>query len=331
MPEDSLNLLLPEVRQRIEACLPPSWPELNELVREHLTGHPLPSPVILPLASCAAVGGRPEQAIPTAAAWALMLLSIRWFDDAQDQDRPDGLWARLGISRATNLAAATLSLSWKVLTSCSADEMPRSILHQFADAALDLAAGQDLDLRGNSLSVDQYWHLMRQKCGAYFALAGRAGAMHGTSDPKLICACERYGEHVGIAIQILDDLEGVFFPRGAGDLAFNKATLPVLYGMAFEHEGRDDLRVMFETESLGRNAERVRRLLDRINTREFLLWAAIAEREQAIEELGICPNPNGARLLEIFVNSLFIRLEDALPGRNDIDEALSASTFATQF
>jgi geranylgeranyl diphosphate synthase type I len=307
-----LNELLPQVRRHIEATLPAAWPALGNLVREHLSGHPLPPPVILPLASCAAVGGQPEQAVPTAAAWALLLLSLRWFDDAQDQDRADGLWARVGVPRATNFAAAALTLSWKALTICHDDELPRPILDLFAEAALELADGQEQDLRDDQPTVDCYWELMRKKCGSYFRLAAQAGALHGTRDPDLVAACGRYGEHVGLAIQILDDLEGVFFPRGEGDLALNKATLPVVYGMAVEHPRRDGLIDLVRTRQLALRAHDVRNWLDAIDTRGFMIWAALEQRAQAVQSLSLCQEMAGRHALESFVNSLFSRFEDML-------------------
>jgi geranylgeranyl diphosphate synthase type I len=84
-------------------------------------------------------------------------------------------------------------------------------------------------------------------------------------------------------MQILDDLDGVFRSEGFGDLGIGKVTLPVLYGLAIDHESREELDEIVHCGLLPACAERVLAILETIDTREFLVWNALEERRRALE------------------------------------------------
>ncbi|MGC1247354.1 MAG: hypothetical protein WA865_14155, partial [Spirulinaceae cyanobacterium] len=60
------------------------------------------------------------------------------------------------------------------------------------------------------------------------------------------------------------------------------------------------------------HAEEIKAILDKIDTKSFLIWAALKEREQALEAIKICPNSEGREILESYLNGMF----------GDIDELL---------
>jgi geranylgeranyl diphosphate synthase type I len=300
--------LLPRVRALAlshAACA--GWPALAEQVERHLSGGPLPLPVILPLAACAAVGGDPEEAVPAAAACALLLLCVRWLDDAHDRDRGDALWAEVGGARATNLAAGALTLAWSAL---AAAPLPPAVMRAFGDGTLAMGAGQDADLRGGG-DPAQCMEAVRGKSGAAYQLATLTGALAGRGRPAHVDACAAYGMHVGLLLQLLDDLEGAFTPAGAGDLACGKATLPVVYALAPASPRADELREVLAAGALARRAADVRRMLEESGARDFLLASAIREREAALAALETLPPPRtgwaraGRDALEAFADAAF--------------------------
>jgi geranylgeranyl pyrophosphate synthase len=303
------------VRERLEATLHGSWEELERQVRGCLLDHPLPPSLVLPLASCAAAGGDPGRAAPIGAACAFLLLALRWFDDVQDRDRADGLWATVGPGRATNLAAAALTLAWKVLL--NEPTVPRAVQRAFADACLTLARGQDRDIAGGRGTIDDYLEMIRQKTGAAYAFACRAGAMMADAPPTLGESCATYGEHLGTLLQILDDAEGVFLPNGKGDLALGKVTLPIIYALAVDHSAREELARIVEDGSLSSRAGRVLEILDEIDTRSFLLWAALQRRRQALVALsGLTAEDDlrrqGCETLELLIDAVLGDCEEFL-------------------
>lgn len=279
-----LTKFFPEIRERIDALARAcAWPEFERQVARHLTRTQLPPHVILPLASAAAVGGKPERALPVAAACGFLIAATRWFDDAQDRDRQESLWRELGHGRAINLAAASLTVAWRALVEDR--EMPPEAMQAFGRYSVTLARGQDVDLMNRAAgTIEDYWQLMRAKTGAAVALACEVGALAARPDrPEDAALCGSFGEHLGVLIQILDDLDGVFHPDGVGDLAAGKVTLPVLYGLAIDHDAREELDEIVHCGLLPACPERVLAILQTIDTREFLVWNALEERQRALE------------------------------------------------
>jgi geranylgeranyl pyrophosphate synthase len=237
---------------------------------------------MLPIASAAAVGGAARRALPVATACGLLSVAMRWFDDAQDRDREESLWRELGSGRAVNMAATALSVAWRELAGNG--ELPEVALQAFGKHSIALARGQDMDLQGGmARTLNDYWRLMQGKTGAALSLACEVGALAACPD-NLAAAetCSRFGTHMGVLLQILDDLDGTFHPDGIGDLRAGKVTLPVLYGLAVDHPARDELAKIVQRGSLAQHSEQVVQILELIDTREFLVWSAFEERKQAI-------------------------------------------------
>lgn len=325
-----LTALYPEVRARLTALAESSaWPDFAEQVARHLTRTHLPLHLILPLASAAAVGGAARRGLPVSAACGFLLLAMRWLDDLADRDREESLWQEVGAGRATNMAAAALTVAWRAL----AEEEPAlapAALSAFGELTVELARGQDADLAGLSepggaagvRTLEGYWQVMRGKSGAAVALAGRVGALAARPDlPAAAEACGRFGAHLGTALQILDDLDGAFHPDGAGDLAAGKVTLPVLYGLAAEHPRCGELAGLIAGGRLAAEAERARAILDGIDTREFLVWAALEEHRQALACLADLPAPEedssgeaaaGREAMAAFADAVLVGWEELL-------------------
>jgi len=325
-----LTRFFPEIRKRIDALARAcEWPEFEKQIGVHLTRTQLPPHVILPLASAAAAGGNPAKALPIAAACGFLIVATRWFDDIQDRDREESLWREIGAGRAVNMAATALTVAWQALAEAS-----KEARDAFGRYTVVLARAQDLDLMsGAARTIDDYWQLMRGKTGAALALACEAGALAArperTQDAAL-CGC--YGEHLGVLMQILDDLDGVFHPDGMGDLAAGKVTLPVLYGLAIDHEGREELDEIVHCGLLPACAERVLAILQTIDTREFLVWNALEERRQALEDLDRLPEAQdkttqeGRDALRAFADLLVVNWEELAGLSTPKESAMEFST-----
>lgn len=311
---DELRSHLPAVQSyvisRVESL---RWSELERILapRPDAPTGPL---ALLPLASCAAAGGHPEDAVPVASAWHVLNVAVRILDDLQDRDRP-GLWNDVGDGRAFNYAAALHALALDLLVTAPwpADRC-RAVMALFLSEALGLAAGQEDDLIGEHAGLEDYWQVMVDKNGRAFSLACGAGALATTSDPDLVQALRTYGLHLGLALQVFDDLEGVWGGEAGDDLASGRITFPVLYAMRAEHAGRDELITLARTRGTAADAERVRELLDAAGARQFGAWVALQEREQAIAALQPCPGAAGCAVLEAYVTAVFDRVEELLPG-----------------
>lgn len=119
-----------------------------------------------------------------------------------------------------------------------------------AAAALDLSQGEMDQQRAAfdlTLTEDAYLSRCRRKTAALFSVACRLGAMVGGAGPEAEERLAAFGENVGMAFQIFDDiLDLAGAPAETGksrgtDLLDGTVTLPVILAMQLEPGLREDV------------------------------------------------------------------------------------------
>jgi len=111
-----------------------------------------------------------------------------------------------------------------------------------------MAGGQFLDLthEGKEVEYDALREIHSRKTGALITVSVQAGGVLGNSSPEQFKSLTRYGIHIGLAFQIIDDLLNVEgteeqLGKAAGsDAARNKATYPALFGVAKTREKAEE-------------------------------------------------------------------------------------------
>jgi geranylgeranyl diphosphate synthase, type I len=287
--KNPLTTFYPLIRARVVELTPKSWPDLAREIERHVTLFDFPRTVLLPIATCAAAGGAPNRAVSPAAAIGFVLLCARWLDDAVDRDRSDGLWSIVGRDRSALFGATALALAFQ--TVASDPTTPRAAAECLARYSVAMARGQDMDVTGKARSFDEYWDLMRGKTGAGFALACEIGAIAAEAETAVARAFGDLGMHLGVLVQILDDLEGCFRPTGVCDLRQGKITLPVVYALTVAHARRGELVDLVESGELGQHAVRALEILESAGARQYAVWAALEERKRAVGMLERLPLP----------------------------------------
>jgi geranylgeranyl diphosphate synthase type I len=311
---DWLQSLYPVVRDVLWQAVPEYWPELS-VPMEGLTKGPLIPEVVLPLASCRAVGGQAIDAAHVSAALVAAATSLRVLDDLADRDRPDRLWNQIGASRAWNYAFALQTLSFDILAKAPlAPELYAEINDAFIDTFLHIAYGQERDLAGNTHTIEAYWATVEQKIARGYATGCAVGAILGTDKVEWIQACSAFGLHLGFALQVLNDLLSIWRPDGVTDLGQGKVTLPLIYGLTSDHPGRDELDALVKSGEVASHGARIKEILDAIDTKDFVIWAALKERDQALEAIGVCPDSEGRGALEAYITGMFGDVEPLMPG-----------------
>ena len=92
--------------------------------------------------------------------------------------------------------------------------------------------------------IKHYLTVIGQKTGSLIATAGRYGGMFSGARPDQVIALQRYGDLIGTAFQISDDVIDIASPAVESgktpgtDLREGVRTLPMLYALAEEPEGR---------------------------------------------------------------------------------------------
>jgi heptaprenyl diphosphate synthase len=96
--------------------------------------------------------------------------------------------------------------------------------------------------------VDYYLGVLEDKTGALVATAARYGAMFSGCPPETVEICRHYGELLGMAFQLADDLLDITSDSAESgktpgtDLREGVATLPVLYALASTDPADDRLK-----------------------------------------------------------------------------------------
>ncbi|HUQ94686.1 MAG TPA: farnesyl diphosphate synthase [Bryobacteraceae bacterium] len=200
---------------------------------------------ILCLEACRTVG-RVGKDIETAACTLELIHTYSLIhDDLPALDNDDLRRGRLtnhkvfGEAMAILAGDALLTLAFQVLA-----QLPRgaALVAELALAAgtvEGMIAGQVRDIEGEGAepTAERLESIHRAKTGALLRASVRMGAIHAGADDKELKALTSYGEHIGLAFQIIDDVLDVEQPsealgKTAGkDAAQKKITFPAVYGL----------------------------------------------------------------------------------------------------
>jgi geranylgeranyl diphosphate synthase type II len=99
----------------------------------------------------------------------------------------------------------------------------------------------DLEGEGQPPDAKLLETIHRAKTGALLRASLRLGAIYAGASEEQYAALSRYGEHIGLAFQIVDDILDVEEPseslgKTAGkDAAQHKITFPAVYGLEASH------------------------------------------------------------------------------------------------
>jgi heptaprenyl diphosphate synthase len=102
--------------------------------------------------------------------------------------------------------------------------------------------------------IDYYLGVLADKTGVLIATAARYGAMFSGCSPETVDIMRRYGERLGIAFQLADDLLDISSGSGQSgktpgtDLRAGVATLPVLLARQSVDPSDDRLKVLLDSD-----------------------------------------------------------------------------------
>jgi len=309
---------LPLVEAELREVLAPSQPQLASfygMMQYHLgwidkdfvptrdgTGKCLRP--ILCLLTCQATGGDPDQALPAAASIELVHNFSLVHDDIEDKSplrrgRPT-VWRVWDVPQAINVGDGLFALAHLAMQRLTDRGVPlRRVLAAFEildGACLALTEGQYLDLSFEArldVNVDEYLSMIRGKTAALFGAAAQLGAFIAGSDPQSTAHYRRFGENLGLAFQIVDDVLGIWGePQVTGkpaaeDIRQRKKTLPIVW--ALEEEKRiwgKGLREIYRREIIDQEAvEAALQILEDLGARHYAKEMADEYYRQALAEL----------------------------------------------
>jgi geranylgeranyl diphosphate synthase type II len=206
---------------------------------------------LLALFGCEAVGGTPDDAMPGAVALELIHTYSLVHDDLPAMDDDDFRRGRPTCHKVYGEAIgilagdALLTHAFQVLADQTAAGVPASrrlrIIAEIAAAAgsVGMVGGQTMDIQaeGKTLDPATLLTLHSKKTGALLRVSLRVGGLAGGADEAALAQLTRYGERLGLAFQIVDDIldiEGNSAEMGktaGSDLRKHKATYPAVFGL----------------------------------------------------------------------------------------------------
>ncbi len=186
------------------------------------------------------------------------------------------------------------------------------MLEIVSDAVKSMSEGELLQLqksRKMNIKVDDYYRIIRSKTAALIAACTACGAKSVSEDPDTIRKMKDFGENIGIAFQIKDDLldyepNGLTGKLTGNDIKERKITLPLIYALE-----NASVSVRRQILSIVKNRKKTKaeisQVIDFVRSSggpEFTEQKMNLYRDKALEILGTYPESEIRDSLQRFVN-----------------------------
>jgi len=148
----------------------------------------------------------------------------------------------------------------------------------YAGSSKALIAGQvaDIENEGKKITLSQLRYIHQNKTAALIASSIRLGAMAANATPRQLEALTDFGQSLGLAFQVIDDILDITqtseqLGKSAGkDLTAEKATYPALLGLdgAKKEANRLTQKAYQSLKPLGKKASRLEQIASIMLSRE---------------------------------------------------------------
>ena len=173
-----------------------------------------------------------------------------------------------------------LVLAYQRMQQCPDRYLPQ-VMRLFTETALEIGEGQQYDMdfeTRNDVTEDEYIEMIRLKTSVLLACALKMGAIMGDASDADADLLYRFGEQVGLAFQLQDDLldvygdEKVFGKAIGGDITSNKKTYMLINALNRANgQQREELTGWISRHDFDRRQKiaAVTRLYDEIGIRQL--------------------------------------------------------------
>ena len=114
----------------------------------------------------------------------------------------------------------------------------KNAVRDFGRAGMYMAEGETIDVKSvtGTFGESNYYECIRKKTASLFAASASIGAYVGGANDEIADKCRMYGEHVGAAYQIVDDLLEYLDAQDDKKSTHESMTLPHIYLKQMSHE-----------------------------------------------------------------------------------------------
>jgi len=307
------------VEAEIQRFVPEGYPvSLYQPIRYALTAGGKRIRPVLVLLATEAVGGTTARALPAAVAMELLHTFTLIHDDIIDRADLRRGHPTIHVKWNTNTALlagdALIALAYKSLLKTATPRLPE-IASVFTKALSEVCEGQASDTEFEErmrVSFDDYISMISKKTGAFIVASLWIGALIGNGSDDEIAALRRYGEALGRAFQLQDDLLDITGsetslgkPVGA-DLLEGKKTAPLIMALKRARGKEKDLlqSIVRRGKAYPREISRVKRLYEKLGVLKDIQHIIDESAREANSELLFLHESNARRTLRWLAETL---------------------------
>lgn len=191
------------------------------------------------------------------------------------------------------------------------------LLEIVSRAVKEISEGELLQIekaRKLDIKEDVYFDIIRQKTASLIAACCQAGVASINQDPELNAKMYKFGETIGLAFQIKDDLfdyqkSGAFGKPTGIDIKEQKMTLPLIYVLS-QSDKKAKRYIINTVKNHHKNPKKVQELVDYVIDHggiEYATKKMIALKEEALAMLEEMPKNEASTSLRDLVNYVIDR------------------------
>ena len=200
------------------------------------------------------------------------------------------------------------------------DSLLRQVLNIFNETAVGVCQGQQIDMnfeQTDGVSVHEYLEMVRLKTAVLLAAALKIGALVGGADTRNAALLYEFGENMGIAFQLQDDILDVygdpekFGKQVGGDIISNKKTFLLINALELA-KGVDEEELKYwlfqENTETQTKVKAVTEIYNRLGVRQLAEHHMNVYAEKALSALEkVSAEKNKKQALRSFAEKLLIR------------------------
>lgn len=275
------------------------------------------------LMACDLFGGDVEKAIPPALAIEVFHNFTLMHDDIMD--KAPLRRGRTTVHEKWNQNAAILSgdvmliEGYKLMMQVE-DRLLRTILDIFNATAVGVCEGQQLDMDfevRNDVNIDEYIYMIKLKTAVVLGGALKIGSILGGADIKDADLIGQFGENLGLAFQLQDDILDVygspekFGKQVGGDIISNKKTYLLIKTLELADKAQKaelDKWIAAADFDSKEKVEAVTAIYDTVQVKQYAETTMHAYADKAFEALEKVNLPEeNKQYLRDFADSLMVR------------------------
>ena len=208
------------------------------------------------------------------------LLHDDLMDNADMRRGHDTVHKKWDANKAILSGDSMLVLAYQRMAQCDARHL-QAVLDVFTETALEIGEGQEYDMTfetRNDVTEDEYIEMIRLKTSVLLACAVKIGAILADAPQQDIDNLYKFGEQLGLAFQLQDDLLDVYgdpkvFGKAiGGDITSNKKTYMLINAVNRANaEQRQELMQWITAKTFDREekVQAVTKLYDQIGIRQL--------------------------------------------------------------